>query len=460
MTITADQLTGMGAGQLRSAIADLEDQALRLHQSEHGELRNLDAAEQAAFDDTLELLAKAREHLRIRAAYERGPASTERAFSQGRTGQVHAFDTAPAEVLAMRPGEARDKALKALEERGRHLAAEQADQMESLLRAQVTRDTPNIDGDYIAKRTLITESDAYRSAFAQVITDPHPVLTGEEAAALRSLRTIVLTGQQPLNPLRQISRTETITTSAWKGVSSAGVTWSFDAEAAEVSDDTPTLAQPTVPVYMARGFVPWSIEVGQDYPRLAEELATLLAEGYDDLLANKLVLGAGTTEPKGVVTALDATAGSEVVLTTAGTFDGVQLNKLWNALPDRARARARWLMSHSVGSDVATLANPQNNASFFTSDLTGVVTTLRTRPVEFTSYMDGPITGAGHKNWMICGDFNRFLIAQRAGLNLEPIQMLFGTTNQRPLGVRGTFAWARVGSDVIDTGAFRLLNQT
>jgi len=45
----------------------------------------------------------------------------------------------------------------------------------------------------------------------------------------------------------------------WKGVSSSGVTWSFGAEATEVSDDSPVLAQPSVTVHMARGFIPFSI---------------------------------------------------------------------------------------------------------------------------------------------------------------------------------------------------------
>ena len=54
-------------------------------------------------------------------------------------------------------------------------------------------------------------------------------------------------------------------TNVFKPVTSAGISWSFDAEAAAVSDDSPTLGQPSVTVFMARGFVPFSIEVEQDY---------------------------------------------------------------------------------------------------------------------------------------------------------------------------------------------------
>jgi hypothetical protein len=90
-----------------------------------------------------------------------------------------------------------------------------------------------------------------------------------------------------------VSRIETITTNQWKGVSSAGVVWSYDAEGAAVSDDTATLAQPAVPVYTARGFIPYSVEVGQDYPGFAQEMAKLLDQGYVDLLAAQTMTGSG-----------------------------------------------------------------------------------------------------------------------------------------------------------------------
>ena len=36
---------------------------------------------------------------------------------------------------------------------------------------------------------------------------------------------------------------------------------------------------------MARGFIPYSIEVGQDYPGFASEMSQLLAEGYDESMS-------------------------------------------------------------------------------------------------------------------------------------------------------------------------------
>jgi hypothetical protein len=55
---------------------------------------------------------------------------------------------------------------------------------------------------------------------------------------------------------------------------------------------------------MARGFVPYSIEVGMDYPNFASEMQTLLAEGYDELLIDKFSRGSGSGEPNGILTVL------------------------------------------------------------------------------------------------------------------------------------------------------------
>ena len=75
------------------------------------------------------------------------------------------------------------------------------------------------------------------------------------------------------------------------------VSWSFDTEGSAVSDDSPTLlGQPSVPMYRARGWIPWSIEIGQDYPGFADEMAQPLDAGYDERLAQKLTVGSDDTD--------------------------------------------------------------------------------------------------------------------------------------------------------------------
>jgi HK97 family phage major capsid protein len=384
--------------------------------------------------------------------------------------------SAPAEVRSLSRTEARDQALALLEERAGEVSTSAGDRVDELVR---TGRSTNVDGDQIARRLLLTEHDDYRSAWQKLVTSPTPVLTEAEGRAVNDFAeframsigtpsaggygvpvlidpTIVLTAQGSLNPIEQIARRETITTDKWKGVSSAGTSWSFDAEGSAVSDDSPTLAQPEVQAHMARGFIPYSIEVGQDYPGFAAEMATLLAEGYAELKAQKFAIGTGTGEPWGIFTALDANTNVEVAVTTSGQFSGTDISKVYNALPDRYVENATWLMSRSVGSAIAAFGNGEN-LSFVTVDLTGVVQTLRQAPVVYAGYAPAMTTGTAAANRLVIGDFRNYLIAERAGMEVELVPHLFDVTNNRPTGQRGWFAHARVGADSINDLGFRLL---
>jgi HK97 family phage major capsid protein len=249
----------------------------------------------------------------------------------------------------------------------------------------------------------------------------------------------------------------TITTDEWKGVSSAGVTWSYDAEASETSDDSPTLAQPSVTTYTARGFIPYSLEVGMDYPGFAEEMRRLLDAGYVDLVAKRTMTG---TTPVGIFTAIDAAAGSEVVVTTDGAFGAVDLLKVWGALPERYRSRATWVMSTDVENEIRSFSS-DNSGGYYTVNLTqGGVGTLFGRPVVLSDYAPNFTGTTGAANILVVGDFSNFVIAQRAGMTLEFIPNLMGITNGRPTGQRGWFAHARHGFDSVNDAAFRLLQNT
>lgn len=365
-------------------------------------------------------------------------------------------------------GEVRDAALKIVE--GANLAARQADHVDRLLntRNEIT------DGAEIAKRLVLTESDAYRSAFMKGVTQTAPAYTPEEAQALNEFRamaegagstggfgvpvlidpTIILTSGAADAPILNIGRVVTITTDKWKGVSSAGVSWSYDAEGAEVSDDAPTLAQPEVATYMARGFIPYSIEVGQDYPGFAEEMRRLLDQGYIDLVAKQSMTG---TTPVGIFTALDANTNVEVVVTTDGAFGAVDVLKVWGALPERYKQRATWVMSTSVENQIRSFS-AASSGTYYTVDLReGGVGRLMGRPIVVSDYAPEFTGTTGAANILAVGDFSNFLIAQRAGMTVELVNHLLGTTNGRPTGQRGWFAYARHGFDSVNDNGFRLL---
>ncbi|GEM_PF-2359943 len=360
--------------------------------------------------------------------------------------------------------------------------------LERLVRA----DSDTIDGSIVATRLELTENEHYRSAFmkyARYGGQSSAFMSPEEQRAVsrfvdweqghqRAMSeasggvglygipvsidpTIMITSGAVDLPILKIARIEQISTNAWKGVSSVPPVWSFDAEATEVSDDSVTLAQPTVTAYTARGFIPASWELSQDYPGFAAEMLRLLAAGYIDLIASKLVTGTGTAEPKGVVVALDATAASEVLLTTAGSFGAVDVFNAWNSLGERFRGRGSWLMNVAVESQIRQFANNANNTAYFTVDLTqDGISRINGRPVYLTDYMPTWSATTGHQNRLVVGDFQGYLVAQRIGMSVVEIPMLFSTGSGRPTGQRGLYGFARIGSDVVSSNSLRLLNQT
>jgi HK97 family phage major capsid protein len=488
--ITAESLSGMTAAQLRQAIDTLEADCLRLHYTETGEVRQLDGDQGRELDDKLGLLGKAREHLKIRAAFNRNPGSVVTAFAAPNLVSRH--DHIPAaDALRLAPDQARQAALRLLEDRGKDLQPAQQDRVARTVAAELGPENPNLDGDYVARRMLITESDAYRSAFQRVLTQAHPLLTEAEVQAIRAFErleathearamgevtpsaggvgvpttidpSILMASGAEAAPLLQAARVVPVTTNVWKGVSSAPPTFVFQTEAAPVADSSPSLAQPAITVHMARAFIPYSIEVGQDYPSFAAEMADLLEQGWTDSLADKTINGSGSGEPFGIVTRLDATTTSEIVLTTVGVLDAAQVFKAWNALPERFRSRARWLMSVSTESTIRSFGATPNPSAYFTVDLTqDGITRINGRPNIVTDYMPTHVVGqTGHRNHLIVGDLSNFVIAMRQGLRIEGVQHLFSTTTGFPTGQRGFFAWGRWGSDASVTQGLRLVNQT
>ncbi len=377
-------------------------------------------------------------------------------------------------------GELRDGALKVLETEGkrRGLTERQSVHLERLLRTQ----SDNVNGAQIARRLLITESDAYRSAFQKGVTQEHPVFTPEEARAVNEFRaanegtgsaggfgipvlidpTIILTSGAADAPILEMSRVVTITTDAWKGVSSAGVSWSYDAEAAAVSDDSPTLAQPSIPVYAARGFIPYSIEVGQDYPGFADEMAMLLSQGFVDLVAKQTAVGSGSSSPTGVFTSMQnvTTNPAHVTVTTAGTLGSADVRAAWAALPERFRNKATWVYSPTVQEKVSAFGNNLALADFTVNFTEAGSFQVLGRPVVVTDYAPAFNSTTGATNYAVIGDFSNFLIVQRAGMTVELVNHLFDTSTGRPTGQRGWFAWARHGHDVVAPNAFRLLSNS
>jgi HK97 family phage major capsid protein len=470
--------------ELRTKVGALRDEVTKIADATPEQWKELDdetrSAIQARGDYAIEEFETTNAELKVAEARAKRVAEVRATVTEVAPGfdapnQIRKNDPFEGDVRDATRGQLRDRALQVLESRGNSLAPFQKDHLDKLLRTQ----SDNVNGSQIARRLLVTESEAYRSGFQKAVTQMSPAFTPEEAVAVNEFRaanegtgsaggygipvlidpTIILTSGAADAPLLQISRMVTITTDAWKGVASSGVSWSYDAESSTVSDDTPTLVQPSIPVYAARGFIPYSIEVGQDYPGFADEMSALLSQGFIDLVAKGTMVGSGVACPTGVFTALaNATNNpAHVVVTTTGSLGAIDTRAAWSSLPERFRPRATWVMSPTVLSKVSAFGNGLAISDFTVNLLADGTSVLTGRPVVVSDYAPGFTGTTGAANVAVIGDFQKFLIVQRAGMQVELVQHLFDTSTGRPTGNRGWFAFARHGHDVIAPNAFRLI---
>ena len=325
----------------------------------------------------------------------------------------------------------------------------------------------------IARQILTTGSETYDRAFGKMcFAGSTDVLTNEERAALAVGATttggfavpfnldptVILTDAGVVNPIRQIARVVTIAGKQWQGVTSAGITVSRAAEAAEAGDNAPTLAQPTVTPTRVQGFVPFSFEIDQDWSQMRGELATMFNEAKDTEEATAFVTGSGVDpNPEGVITGVAAVGGSLVALGAAGTFAVADLYKPVDALPPRHTGNASWLASKGMYNRVRQL-DTAGGANLWARIAEGRPSRLVDYPVYESSTMaSGADITTANTRLMLLGDFKKFLIVDRVGMSVELIPHLFHTANNRPSGQRGLYAIWRNSSKVLDPNAFRLL---
>jgi HK97 family phage major capsid protein len=374
-------------------------------------------------------------------------------------GEIRAFGTVPVAQ------ELRNRAYKAIEQERALTDA----QKEGVVRTLETIRDP--EGRFAA-HVLATGHPDYRTAWSKLMAGKGSALNDAEQRALARAMSltgsaggymipytldpsVILTNAGIIEPIRQISRVEQIVTDVWHGVTSAGVTASWDGEAAEVSDDAPTLASPSVTPYKAQAFVPFSIEAGMDIANLAPAVAELFADAKARLEGAAFATGSGSSQPKGIVTAVIAVTTSRVAATTNNTFGLVDVYNTYDAVPARHIPGASWIANGAIYNKIRQF-DTAGGAGLWERLPAGMPTQLLGKPAYECSTMDGSL-GAGNDDCLLIGDFRKFLIVDRIGLSVEYIPHLFGATNSRPTGQRGWYAYWRVGADALDTGAFRCL---
>ena len=278
-----------------------------------------------------------------------------------------------------------------------------------------------------------------------------------------STRTVILTSNGVINPLRQVARVVQIVGKTWEGVTSAGITVTRGGEGDEASDNTPTLAQPSVDTSRVQGFVPFSVEIERSWSEMGGEITMLLQDAKDTEEANSFVNGDGTGDnPFGVIKTL--ATGSRVAAAATGAYTiPADVLAVEDAMAPRFRARASWIASKTTYNAIRQAAAAD---STFMGDLWvrlsgGQPPELIGYPAYELSSMSTVAAHGGAANLVLAlGDFQSgFIIVDRIGMSVELVPHLFGA-NGRPTGQRGIYAYWSNGSKVLVDNAIRVLNVT
>ena len=336
-------------------------------------------------------------------------------------------------------------------------------------RAEVINKIETIPG--AAVHALVHGSPAYRSAFGTWMKAQgvNPLYTAEETDAVRASMslsgsaggyslptlldpTLIKTGTATRNPIRSVARVVQGTQNVWNGVSVSGVSTYWVAEGTALTDGTPTFSNPSVTAAKLTAYLTGSFEIFED-SNLQAQLPGLIAEAFDFAEGTAFISGSGSGAPKGIVTAISATAGSTVTATTRGSFTSASVADVFavvNATAPRYEDNSTWVANKAWFNTVRQIANPSAAGQLLpagANDLLGSA-------IINSSDMSAATTSG--TVMAILGDFSQFVIYDRLGTTVEFVSNVVDGSGL-PLGQRGLVAYKRVGSNVTDLNAFRFL---
>jgi HK97 family phage major capsid protein len=335
----------------------------------------------------------------------------------------------------------------------------------------------------MARHLLITGSPIYRQAFRKALSASIGLggsgLSREEQRALGLGATVggqavpftldptvIPTSNSVVNPARALGRNETLVGSnTWNGISSGAIVAARAAEAAVASDNSPTMLAPTATVTKAQAFVPFSVEIEEDWVGMENELASLFQDAKDDEEGAAFVTGSGAgVNPQGFVTGATTTFAAPTGLTVTA----LSMYNFEATLPPRFRPNESFVANRGIYNVVRGI-DTAGGAALWLYISQGLVTqaptpgntgaTLLGRGAWEASAMQATVVNA--TKIMVVGDFNYFLILDRIGMHIELIPFLFGAgQGNLPVGQRGVYAWWRNTSKVLSASAFVAMTGT
>ena len=453
--------------KIRSEIEALDAEIRSLHTTEEGELREFTPEEQTEFDAKV---AERKSKVALLARHEaivNAEQVPERTIAPSAPAVIKTRDAL--EVLEDRSSTPRDlaeAATRQLDEKVTEVGGDM-EHVRQVLGVHAK------DRQWIAG-IIARSTDEYASAWLKIVQGREHTLTQEERTVIGITTnangahllpthldpTLILTGDLSDNVVRQLARVVTLTDGAdsWNGITSAGVTASWDGEVVEVSDDSPTFGKPNIPTERAQALVQASISAVEDISGLGSDIMRMFAEAKDNLEGTAHAVGPGTNnQPTGVFTAVAAVTASRVVSTTAATIGLVDIHAVYNAVPRRFRKRSDWLANPLYTLAVKTLGTAVS-ASYSGDLREPTAGRILGRPVHESDDAPETQTTTALDQEILLGDFSNYVIVDRpGGMSVEYIPHLFNTANNLPDGRRAWYATWRNGGDVVNADAFRLL---
>lgn len=303
------------------------------------------------------------------------------------------------------------------------------------------------------ERDAVRFAEGVRRAMSQGTdnTGGYLVPTDIEAA-------VTLSSDGTNNPVYNLARRVQTTSDTYRVVTSPHAAWSWDGENTEVSDDTPTFANTDISLYIAQGFVPYSYASNHGIAGVTSIISDVLMGGWNDLVGAALTTGSGSSQPIGIIKALDGDGTAEVAPATAETFAVADVYALRDGLPNRHRRNATWMANIAIESDIRQFATDDGHALLARLG-DGTAPRLLGRPfVENEDMDDGFNAAATADNFLLLfGDFQHYVVAEGLGTVTRFIPDVVGG-NGRPIGASAVFMQTQFGADCVLNGAFRLLN--
>lgn len=268
---------------------------------------------------------------------------------------------------------------------------------------------------------------------------------------------VVLSNAGGTNPIRQLATVKQVTASPHRAITSAGITGALVAEATAIGDASPSFVNVDVVLAKMASYIVGSYEILADSAAdLAGILPGLLGDARDRLEADAFTVGSGSGAPRGVVTALSASS-AFVTATTRGSFTSASsggILSLLNAQTARTRQsdRTAWVMNNSILSQVRQQVI--GTAGSLLMDLSDDGRLLG-HPLFEASWMASATTSG--TNMAVLADFAKYVICDHIqGPSLEFIPNVVDGSGV-PTGQCGWVYWHRVGADLLDATAGRIL---